>query len=226
VRATLRHAAAITALAGIVATCGPGARERGMSGLPALGGVAVAQAPAGGIGYAVVPERSEVRYRVREQLAGLSFPNDAVGATSAIAGRITLDAAGRPHAGGSRFTIDVRALRSDEARRDNYVRRNTLETDRYPMVVFVPTGIRGLAVPVPSTGSAPLEIAGNLTIREATRPVAWEGTATFNGDEIGVRARTAFRFAEFDLRVPRVSVVLSVDDRIGLEADLLLRRSP
>ena len=93
-------------------------------------------------------------------------------------------------------------------------------------VVFAPTGIRGLPVPIPSTGSAPLEITGNLTIREATRPLTWEGTATFNGAEIGVRARTAFRFADFDLRVPRVSVVLSVDDRIGLEADLLLRRSP
>jgi polyisoprenoid-binding protein YceI len=214
----------MTGLACVVATCATPARDRGLGGFPALGGLAVAQAPAGGIGYAVVPERSEVRYRVREQLAGLSFPNDAVGATSAIAGRITLDAAGRPVAGASRFTIDVRTLKSDEARRDNYVRRNTLETDRYPMVVFVPTGIRGLAVPIPSTGSAPLEIAGALTIREATRPVTWEGTATFNGTEIGIRARTAFRFAEFDLRVPRVSVVLSVDDRIGLEADLVLRR--
>ncbi len=28
----------------------------------------------------------------------------------------------------SRFTVDLRRLRSDEARRDNYIRRNTLET--------------------------------------------------------------------------------------------------
>ena len=59
----------------------------------------------------VVPERSEVRYRVREQLVGLSLPNDAVAATSAIDGRILLDATGRPLAGGSPFTIDVRTLK-------------------------------------------------------------------------------------------------------------------
>ena len=40
-----------------------------------------------------------------------------------------------------------------------------------------------------------------------------------------IRARTAFRFGDFGLRVPRVSVVLSVEDDIKLEADLSLRRS-
>jgi hypothetical protein len=41
---------------------------------------------------------------------------------------------------------------------------------------------------------------------------------------VSVRARTAFRFADFGLRIPRVSVVLSVEDDIKLEADLVLRR--
>jgi polyisoprenoid-binding protein YceI len=226
VTARLRRAAAVAALAGVAVILAPGPGDPAMRGRSGPGGVAVAQAPATGMSYAVVPERSEVRYRVREQLAGLSFPNDAVGATSAIDGRITLDAAGRPLAGGSRYTIDPRALKSDEARRDNYVRRNTLETERYPTVVFVPTGVRGLPLPLPSTGSVPFEVAGELTVREATRRVTWEVTAAFDGPEVSVRARTAFRFAEFNLPVPRVSVVLSVEDRIRLEADLVLRRGP
>ncbi|MGH7318603.1 MAG: efflux RND transporter permease subunit, partial [Candidatus Rokuibacteriota bacterium] len=36
-------------------------------------------------------------------------------------------------------------LRSDEARRDNYIRRNTLETDRYPTAVLVPIEQRSTA---------------------------------------------------------------------------------
>lgn len=39
-------------------------------------------------------------------------------------------------------------------------------------------------------------------------------------------ARTAFRFADFGLRIPRVASVPSVEDNIRLETDLLLRRSP
>jgi polyisoprenoid-binding protein YceI len=174
--------------------------------------------------YGIVAEGSEVRYRVREQLVGLNFPNDAVGATSAVEGGVVFDAQGRILASDSRITIDLRTLRSDEARRDNYVRRNTLETDRYPTVTFVPTEARRLAFPLPQTGSVPFELVGDLTVKDVTRRVTWEGTASFDGPRVSVRARTAFRFADFGLRVPRVSVVLSVEDGIKLEADLVLRR--
>ena len=174
--------------------------------------------------YGIVAEGTEVRYRVREQLVGLSFPNDAVGATGAVEGSITFDPQGRVLPD-SRVTVDLRTLRSDEARRDNYVRRNTLETDRFPTVTFVPTEARRLAFPLPQTGSVPIELVGDLTVRDVTRRVTWEGTATFDGPRVTVRARTAFRFGDFGLRVPRVSVVLSVEDDIKLEADLSLRRS-
>ena len=120
---------------------------------PAVGlverGAALAQGGAA-IRYDVVPEGTEVRYRVREQLVGLSFPNDAVGATNAVDGSIVFDAQGRLVSGQSRVTVDLRTLRSDEPRRDNYLRRNTLETERYPTVTFLPAEARGLPVPSPN----------------------------------------------------------------------------
>jgi polyisoprenoid-binding protein YceI len=174
--------------------------------------------------YTVAPDGSEVRYRVREQLVGLSLPNDAVGATSAVEGMIAFDAQGRLVPAESRFTVDLRTLRSDEARRDNYLRRNTLETERYPSVVFVPVEARGVPTPLPESGSVPFELVGDLTVKEVTRRVTWSATAGFEGPRVAVRARTAFRFGDFGLRIPRVSVVLSVEDDIKLEADLVLRR--
>ncbi len=199
--------------------------------LVALAGAGALQAPApalaqdrGPVRYVVVADGSEVRYRVREQLVGLSFPNDAVGATSAVEGGVAFDAQGRVVPGDSRFTIDLRTLRSDEARRDNYIRRNTLETDRYPTVTFVPTEARRLSFPLPQSGSVPFELVGDLTVKDATRRVTWEATASFDGPWVSIRARTAFRFGDFGLRVPRVSVVLGVEDDIKLEADLVLRR--
>ena len=126
--------------------------------------------------------------------------------------------------GDSRFTVDLRTLRSDEARRDNYVRRNTLETDRYPTVTFVPAEARRLPVPLPQSRLGALR-AGGGPHREGGHPARQlDATATFEGPRVTVRARTAFRFGDFGLRVPRVSVVLSVEDDIKLEADLVLRR--
>jgi polyisoprenoid-binding protein YceI len=191
---------------------------------PGPGIEAYAQSPGAQVRYNVVADRSEARYRIREQLAGINFPSDAVGSTRAIDGGIVLDAQGRVVTGNSRLTVDLRTLQSDRDRRDNYVRRNTLETDRFPMVVFVPSEVRGLSSPLPQTGTASFELVGDLTVRNVTRPLRWEAMATFNGSEVSVQAKTAFRFGDFDLSIPRVASVLSVDDNIRLEADLLLRR--
>ena len=185
---------------------------------------ALAQGPAPSR-YAIVAESSEVRYRVREQLAGFNFPNDAVGATKAIEGTIAFDPQGRVVTPESRFTVDLRTLKSNEARRDGYLRRNTLETDTYPTVTFVATEARRLPFPLPTSGSAPFELGGDLTVKDATRRVTWEATATFDGPKVSVRARTAFHFGAFGLRQPRVTVVLSVEDDIKLEADLTFQRS-
>jgi polyisoprenoid-binding protein YceI len=189
-----------------------------------LGSPASAQTPEVATRYHVVSDRSEARYRVREQLAGINLPGDAVGTSSTIDGVISLDGQGRIRPSDSRLTVDLRTLRSDRDRRDNYVRRNTLETERYPTAVFIPNELRGLPFPLPQTGTASFELIGNLTIRDTSHHATWEATATFNGQEVSVQAKTSFRFSDFGLSIPRVASVLSVEDTIHLETDLLLRR--
>ena len=224
-RKTVLWSAGLGGIVSLLVSAGPGdPTQLAAAGWLSPGRTAQAQDPGGPLRYRVVAERSEARYRVREQLVGLSFPNDAVGTTGAVEGGIALDAQGRVLPAGSRVAVDLRTMRSDEARRDNYLRRNTLETDRYPLAVFVPVEARGLRVPLPQAGTAAFELIGDLTVRDVTRRVTWEATATFAGQEVSVRAKTAFRFGDFGLRVPRVSVVLSVEDDIRLEIDLLLRR--
>ena len=199
-------------------------RESALSLTFPLGSTASAQTLEVAPRYHVVRDRSEARYRVREQLAGIKFPSDAVGTTSTVEGSLSIDAQGRILPSDSRLTVDLRTLRSDRDRRDNYVRRNTLETERYPTAVFIPSELRGLPFPMPQTGTATFELIGDLTIRETTRRITWDATATFNGQEVSVQAKTSFRFADFGLSIPRVASVLSVEDTIHLETDLLLRR--
>ena len=172
----------------------------------------------------IVPSASEARYRVREQLAGYNFPNDAVGTTRSISGTITFDAQGRLVAG-SKVTVDLRTLMSDEAKRDNYLRANTLTTASFPYAELVPREVRGLPFPLPASGSASVQILGDLTVRGVTRPTTWDGTALFQGRAVRLQARTAFKFGDFDLTQPRIFRVLSIEDLIRLEVDLTLRQA-
>ncbi len=195
---------------------------RGTHALLIVVGVVALAVGAGAATLEVVPTASEARYRVREQLAGFNFPNDAVGTTQSVSGTIALDGEGRP-APGSRFTVDLRSLRSDEERRDNYLRERTLATATFPYAEFVPREIRGLPFPLPGAGRVTVQLLGDLTIRGVTRPTTWEGTVEFSGGTVRLQARTAFTFAEFALTQPRVMRVLSIEDKIRLEVDFTLR---
>jgi polyisoprenoid-binding protein YceI len=171
-----------------------------------------------------VPESSEARYRVRETLAGRSLPSDAVGATKDISGQIVVDSTGKVVKDASRISVNLANLKSDQDRRDNFLRQNTLETARYPEVVFVPTEVRGLPSPLPTSGEVTFEILGDLTVKGVTKPTTWQATATVEGDEVQGKAQTSFTFNTFGMSQPRVALVLSIEDNIRLEIDFLLRR--
>ena len=170
----------------------------------------------------IVPSASAARYRVREQLAGKNFLSDAVGTTRSISGAVSLDARGRLLPG-SKITVDLRTLVSDEARRDNYLRRNTLDTASFPYTEFVLREMHGLPFPLPGSGRANVQMRGDLTVRGVARPVVWDGTVEFQGNSVRLQARTAFKFGDFELTRPRVLLVLSVEDNIRLEVNLTLR---
>lgn len=172
----------------------------------------------------VAPTGNRVRYRVREQLVGRDLPNDAVGETSEVTGVIVLGEDGNVIPSRSRLIVNVTQLTSDQSRRDGYVQRRLLETEQFPAVELVPTGLRGLSLPLPTTGARTFELIGNLTVRGETRPTTWHVTAQFGGDRITGTAATGFTFDDFGLTQPRVPILLSVADSIRLEYDFTLDR--
>jgi polyisoprenoid-binding protein YceI len=180
-------------------------------------------APEGATTFTVAPSGNEVRYRVREQLAGFDFPNDAIGKTTGVTGQIVIDDDGRVVSDASRFVVEAATITSDRDRRDNYLRRRTLTVDQHPTIVLVPTELRGLAIPS-GAGSDTFQIVGDLTVRGVTRPTTWNATAQFQNGRVTGSAVTRFTFPDFQMEKPRVRSVLSVADTIALEYDFNLVR--
>ena len=172
----------------------------------------------------VLSSGSAARYRVREQLMGHDFPNDAVGETKSLTGAIAFDAKGKVIRDESKFTLDAGTFVSDQNRRDGYVRGRLLESDDYPTISFVPTEVRGVKLPVPTSGSAQIQMLGDLTVHGVTRPTTWNGTVQFNNAGLTGNASTAFTFEDIQLDQPRVPVLLSVADTIKLEISFNLLR--
>src|SRR5438105_1595482 len=104
------------------------------------------------------------RYRVRERLVGHDLPNDAVGETKSLTGAISFDSNGKVIREASKFTVDASTFVSDQNRRDGFVRGRLLEADDYPVITLVPTEARGVSLPLPTTGSSPIEMKADLTV--------------------------------------------------------------
>lgn len=197
--------------------------------------VAVTQAPpvdapaamssdsAGAVRYVLVEGASEARYRVREQLLGQPLPSDAVGSTRAVSGGIALDGAGAILTSASKIVVDLRTLRSNESRRDNYIQGTPLETRRFPLAEFVPTQVTGLASLQPPAGEVTFQLIGDLTVHGVTRSVGWEVTLRPASPDLTGTASTSFALTDFGMTVPRVGPVLSAEDKVTLELDFLLR---
>jgi polyisoprenoid-binding protein YceI len=181
-----------------------------------LGALPAGAAPAAA--YTIVSDESIARYRVQEVLAQVG-ETEAVGETRAFIGTIGFDEAGAPLAC-SRWDVDMRTLQSDSARRDNYLYGNTLETERFPLSTFVLRGVEGLDGPLPEGEETTFTLLGDLTVKDTTRPVAWEATATRDGDTLSGTAFTEFEMADFNITPPMVPVVLSLDETVRLEIEL------
>ncbi len=170
-----------------------------------------------------VPGKSQARYRVREQLAQVSLPSDAIGSTNAISGTIVGKTDGTIVSSESKFTVNLGTLQSDRSQRDNFLRRNVLQTDRYPNAVFVPTKVEGLPLTLPPATSVAFKLTGDLTIRDVTKPVTWDVTCQAQGNLGTCHATTSFAFGYFGIDRPQVPVVLSIEDHITLEVEVELQ---
>lgn len=172
----------------------------------------------------IVPEESEVRFRIREQLANLPLPKEAVGTTKDVKGSVFLLADGTVDRERSKIEVDARTLKTDRTNRDRNVQREVLNTDKYPTVTFIPMEIKGLSGGVPTSGEGSLEMIGDLTVRDSTTQASWTGTAAYGEKEIMLSASLATSFSSLGINKPSVAIVLSVEENFVLEADLKLVR--
>jgi len=165
----------------------------------------------------VDPAASTASYHAHEQLVGRTLPSEAVGTTAGVSGSLAFAADGTIVADQSKISVDLSKLQSDESRRDNFIKGNTLQTSRYPMATFVPTAVQGLPSPLPTSGQVTFQLLGDLTVHGVTKPVTWQVTAQFGDSTVTGDATSAINITEFGMSPPKAGPVLSIEDGLTLE---------
>jgi polyisoprenoid-binding protein YceI len=178
---------------------------------------ATAATNADSVKLVVDSSNSQARYHAREQLVGKTLPSEAVGTSKSVSGSLVLDADGSIVPDQSRITVDLTKLQSDESRRDNWIKNDTIQTSRFPMAIFVPREAQGLPGPLPTSGEATFQLLGDLTVHGVTKPVIWQVTAQFAESTVSGSATTSVKITDFGMTPPRVGPVLNIEDGLTLE---------
>ena len=75
--------------------------------------------------------------------------------------------------------------------------------------------------PLPAAGHYAFQLSGPMTVHGVQKEVTWDVTAARDGANLTGTATTAFKFGDFGMQPPQVAVVLSVEDDIRLEVNLV-----
>jgi polyisoprenoid-binding protein YceI len=161
---------------------------------------------------------NEARYRVSEELASIGY-NEVVGKTKDVKGRIVVDANGAVVKDSSKIIVNAQTLQTDSKRRDEKLKTQTLETDKFPQVTLVPVSWEGFTPDIPAGQEKTFSMVGDLTVRNVTKPTTWQVTARKQGNDIVGTAKTVFTLQYFNMEKPRAVMVMTVGDTVHLEYD-------
>jgi polyisoprenoid-binding protein YceI len=171
-----------------------------------------------------VAAHSVAGYRVREQLAFLQAPSDAVGRTSQITGTATITGSGAVlTVTAASFSVDVQSLTSDQQMRDSHIQTLGLDSDDFPKATFVLAAPVTLPANADSGAELHVSLTGALTIHGTTKTETIPVSARLSGSEIEIAGSISFPWGAFGMQAPDVAGFVTVDGTATMELDLFLK---
>ena len=172
--------------------------------------------------FRISQDDSQVTYTINEVLNGA--PKTVVGITDQVAGDILLNLADLAQSQVGEISINARTFATDDDRRDNSVARFILQSEQAAneFITFQPTSISGLPQSSSAGDTLNFQVIGDLTIAGVTQQVSFDVTASLDSDhELVGSAETQVAYSDFNLSIPNVPFVASVEDSVILQLNFV-----
>ncbi len=162
--------------------------------------------------YTVDAGQSTIRYHVNHKL------HAADGRSSTIEGKALIQPDGKVL---TMLRVPVASFDSGDANRDSNM-RETLESSRYPFVVF--KGVTSLVLPASRGKPVPMTLQGELDLHGVKRPLQVPVTVEF-ADDGTATVKGKMNVSLESYRIDRPSLLMiKLDDDCAIQFDLKLRR--
>ncbi len=182
---------------------------------------------AGATVFRIVPEESEVRFIIQEDLFGQ--PNEVVGRTDQVAGDVLINLANPARAELCAIQINLRTMLTDNEFRNRAIRGQILQSsqDEFEFSDFTPTAVIGLPENISEGEPVSFQIIGDLRVRDIVNSVTFDATATLVSDtRLEGSASTTVTRSQYELTIPNAPGVANVTEEVGLEIDFVALAVP
>ncbi len=174
--------------------------------------------------YKIIPGESQLQYEVGEVFINQDNRfNLAVGVTTQVSGEITGNPQNPQEISFGTFTADISQFTSDSDRRDNAIRNRFLQSARYPQVNFTINQVNGLPETYQEGEEITLQIVGDLTVRDVTRPVTFDVIVKLEGDTLSGEATTTILMSDFGFGPISIAGILNTEDEIKVTLNFVAR---
>lgn len=200
---------------------------------PTVSSAPASTAPLQGVHtYLVIPDESEAAYVVKEEffegaLAKLGIKagqTEVIGKTQDIEGQIQIDFDNLSAPLQETFiTVNISSLKTDQSRRDNWIQDKGPRLASYPLAKFQAKAIENAPASYREGEEVQFQLLGDLTIREITKEVSFDVTATIRGNTLSGVATTSLLMSDFGIEPPSFANTLTVQDAFELRIKITAR---
>jgi polyisoprenoid-binding protein YceI len=163
---------------------------------------------------------SSATFQLDEELRG--SPTTVVGTSGIVLGRIEIDPDDLSNPQIGEILVNARDFETDSGLRNRAIRGPILDTDEFEFVSFLPSAIEGLEGSASVGDRLTFAVSGDLTIRDVSRSVTFDVTATLTSDRtIEGSATTVIERGAFELGIPSVPTVANVSEEVRLTLDFV-----
>ena len=173
------------------------------------------------ITYRIAQASSTVEFRIGEILN--DEPNQAIGVTNQVAGDIYISTSSINI---GTIAVNARTFKTDSERRDGAIARFILKSENpaYEFIYFRPTTVTGAPSSISPGSEFNLTATGDLTVAGVTKPATFNIVMTINENSISGTATLPMKRSDYNLAIPSVRSVASVDENFVVVANIVAER--
>jgi polyisoprenoid-binding protein YceI len=165
--------------------------------------------------FQIVPAQTTASYSVYENLVFQNKPNnDAIGTTHGVKGSFGVQTGSSPAISAMNVTVDLTTLQTDSQMRDNYVRRNALQTDTYPTATFVSVSTQGMPTNYTDGQNVHFQLTGNLTMHGKTNKAVFDVQGKLVGKTITGTATSTVYMTDYGITPPNLANIAISQNKV------------